>query len=262
MTQDAACCVWDLTIPVEKITVENLILRFKNDCKKWAFQKEKGNETGYIHYQCRISLKVKERMTPVINRYRDLSAHVTRTASVNTTNAFYVLKDDTRIEGPWKDDDPNIPKQYKNIPNGGWYKWQQNVIDEIATEPDTRTINTIVDSEGAHGKSYISNYLACRGIARKLPPLNDYRDLMRMVMDTPDSRCYFIDIPRALDKSKLKNFYGAIEDIKNGYAFDDRYRFQEKYFDTPHIFVFTNCEPDYNLLTKDRWKRWTITKDK
>jgi len=53
----------------------------------------------------------------------------------------------------------------------------------------------------------------------------------------------------------------AIEEIKNGYAYDDRYRFQEAMFEPPHVWVFTNTMPDTKLLSLDRWKFWTITDD-
>jgi hypothetical protein len=67
-----------------------------------------------------------------------------------------------------------------------------------------------------------------------------------------------IDMPRAIKKDKLNGFYSAIESLKDGYAFDDRYKFVEKIFDSPCIWVFTNTYPDTDLLSEDRWKFWHV----
>ena len=47
---------------------------------------------------------------------------------------------------------------------------------------------------------------------------NNYKDLMRMICDTPTSKCYLIDIPRSIEKDKLYGMFSAIEEIKGGYA--------------------------------------------
>ena len=99
------------------------------------------------------------------------------------------------------------------------------------------------------------------GKAKSPPFCNDFRDLMRMVCDMDETNCYLIDMPRAVSKDKLFQLYGAIEKIKDGYAYDDRYRFTEKYFNPPVVWVFTNRCPDLGLLSLDRWKLWTIEND-
>lgn len=70
-----------------------------------------------------------------------------------------------------------------------------------------------------------------------------------------------MDMPRAMKKDKLGGMYSAIETIKDGYAWDDRYQFKEKAFDSPNIWIFTNTAPDMDLLSRDRWKIWGVTTD-
>ncbi len=65
-------------------------------------------------------------------------------------------------------------------------------------------------------------------------------------------------MPRAIDKEKLNSLYSAIETIKDGYAYDDRYSFKEKVFDCPCIWVFTNVIPESHFFTDDRWKFYTV----
>lgn len=253
---DNACCVWDLTVPMDNCNSDELKAFFAEHCKKWCFQGEEGEETGYKHWQCRISLKTKIRKNQVLDLMSELKGHVSRTSSANQKNDFYVMKEDTRISGPYRDTDLYVPWQYRN--DVVWYPWQEKVISIMGLIPSRRRIHIIVDRAGASGKSFLACWHGCRGLARVIPPLNDYKDLMRMMCDVPNTHCLFVDIPRALDKKNLRGFFGAMETIKSGYAFDERYSFKEKWFDTPHIFVFSNKYPDMNLLTMDRWVIWDM----
>jgi len=85
--------------------------------------------------------------------------------------------------------------------------------------------------------------------------------MMRMVCDMPTARMYLVDMPRSLNKDRLYQFYSGIETIKDGYAYDDRYKFKEKFFDCPNIWIFSNILPDMDMLSKDRWKLWSIDKE-
>lgn len=252
--QQNACCVYDFTANIE--TGKDLIIRqLKDHCKKWVFQLEKGEESGYLHYQGRMSLMVKKRLNQVIKMNIIPGAHISLTSTENHNNDFYVTKSETRIEGPWSDKDMEIPRHLRDEPT--WYEWQKYIVDRINVYEE-RTVNIIYDPKGCQGKSFLASWLGVRGLARRIPVLNDSKDVMRMVMDCPKSKVYFVDMPRAASKKNLHNFYAAIEDVKNGYAYDDRYKFKEEYFDPPQVWVFTNELPDTSLLSKDRWRVWTI----
>src|SRR5690606_24730073 len=69
-------------------------------------------------------------------------------------------------------------------------------------------------------------------------------------------------IPKAIKKDQLCQFYAGIEEVKNGYAFDDRYKFREKWFDCPSIWIFTNKLPNLAMLSADRWKIWRVVDNK
>jgi hypothetical protein len=173
-------------------------------------------------------------------------------------SAFYVLKGDTRIDGPWSDTDPKppyIPRQVREIQT--LLPWQISVI-QISKKWNTRKINIIYDTTGCIGKSTLVTYMGCYGLARRVPFANDYKDILRMVYDMPTINCYLIDMPRAINKEKLYQMYSAIETIKDGYAYDDRNHFKDKYFDCPNIFVFTNRLPEYSMLSGDRWSIWEV----
>lgn len=248
---------YDFTIAAHLAEKDEIVAVLEDLCKKWCFQKEEGEETGYLHWQGRMSLKVKTRLTTLSKKFVK-GAHLSPTYHQNMGNDFYVTKEETRVDGPWKDDDAEaeeMPYQLEGMKT--LYPWQQSIKD-LAVTRDPRTVHMIYDNEGNKGKSSFVLAMMWMKLGRKLPFVNDYKDMMRMVMDMPTSNCYFIDIPRAIQKDKLFQLFAAIEEIKGGYAYDDRYKFREKIFHAPQVFVFTNRFPDTSLLSADRWKFWEI----
>jgi len=260
--------MYDLTAPCDRYTADQLKDWCRIYCKRWCFQQEQGDETGYLHFQMRVSLTAKKRLATMISWMSTNMPAIRVSATSNPTfyagNEFYVMKEDTRIDGPWTDrDDVNpakIPIRLRTEPN--WYPWQREVLNMIATTPDDRTINVIVDAVGQKGKSVLSLYLMAHQRAQRIPVQKDPRDIMRMIMNCPKRTCYFIDLPRATSHQNQHTMYTAIEEIKNGYCYDDRYKFTQELFEPPHVWVFTNILPDLNFVSKDRWKLWTITPTK
>lgn len=260
----ANCAVWDLTLFREhegtEISAEDLIKVFKEHCKKWAFQLEKGEKTGKLHYQCRVSFKTKHRKSNVLKILPWSWVHVSPTSEENRTNNFYVTKEETRFEGPWTDEmlANYIPKRYRNI---DLRPWQRQVMQ---TQDDDRHVNLIYDSVGGKGKSYLASAIHHLGKGFRVPPINDSKDLMAMMCDKCSSKDIhevghvFIDLPRSMPKNKLQGIYGAIEQIKEGYLYDTRYRFREYWIEPPTVWVFTNEMPDLKYLSRDRWRVWRI----
>lgn len=250
------CAGWDLTVFYDDI--ENFKSFLKEHCKKWCFQQEQCPKTGKLHLQVRISLKKKLYFNGVKKLFEQFNnPHLSATFGKTFTkfDKDYVSKDATRIAGPWADDDPvpkYVPVQYRIEKLKPWQETVQN------SPIDPRSINVIYDEHGNIGKSTLVGYLCCKDKAQSIPFCNDFRDIMRMIMDKPKSSIYLIDLPRAIKKDKLYQLYAGIEIIKGGYCFDDRYKFEEMWFDTPSIWVFTNILPDRELLSADRWKIWTV----
>lgn len=222
-------------------------------CKKWAFQKESGAKTGYEHYQAKFFYGQPVGLEAVITSLAEcglVKCHVERSYDLSFA---YVTKDDTRIAGPWRYDDPVIPKWLHESPT--WRAWQKEVINEAV---NNRQVTVIIDEIGNTGKSYMSNWFAVRKQATILQLVGTYKDLLRAVYDRPKTGWYIVDVPRA---EKLRApVLAAIEDIKNGHVFDDRYEFRETWFDPPKVTVFTNKQPDAKQLSYDRWNVRKIVK--
>ena len=57
-----------------------------------------------------------------------------------------------------------------------------------------------------------------------------------------------------LERSTEEKFnYEVLERLKNGVIFSGKYESTTKYFPIPHIFVFSNWDPDKTKLSLDRW---------
>jgi len=267
MTQPVA--VWDWTLPAGDRVPTELISCLKQLFKKWSFQKEQG-DTGYVHYQGRGSLYKKRRLSELKKLFDHLSLrdiHLTPSSTNSTMGeAMYTLKLDTRIDGPWTDKDEQaavyVPRQYRGLEQSLYY-WQQDVWDS-ADQFDPRTINLVYDQSGNNGKSVIAALMDLHKRGIDLPPMNDAEKLIQSVADIfisreiRDPKVVFVDLPRAMDKRKLGGLYTAIEQIKKGKVYDTRYQYKEWWFDSPQIWVFSNIAPDLSLLSRDRWKCWTI----
>jgi len=176
------------------------------------------------------------------------------------------MKLDTRVKGPWSDkDEPEIPipKQLKHITE--LYPWQQEIIDRSLYCWNPRTINVLYDPTGNKGKTILTLHCKVNKILDcKIVPciLQSFMDLNQAVMSQPVGGLYFVDMPRSLPKNKMSEFMAFVETLKNGYVFDTRYKFSERIFDGPVVWLFTNIKIDKSLLSGDRWVYWTIDDDK
>lgn len=235
-------------------------------CSKWVFQLEKGEKTGYEHYQGRVSLIKKttpEKAKKVLGDKINWSSPTTTKEHQKT--AFYVLKEQTRIKEPQTEQDYKkntieyVPVQYKELLKE--VKPFQNSI--INSKVNFRTVNCVVNGGGNVGKSYVSNVLELLNKGFRLPPLDDYKELMQLLcnycMDNNIRQLgfLFIDIPKCASQ-KMKNLYVGIEEILSGKLWDTRNHYKKWYIDTPNIWVFCNDKPDESYLSADRWKFWSI----
>lgn len=133
-------------------------------------------------------------------------------------------------------------------------KWQQKIIDLIDTEPDDRTINWIFDKDGCSGKTVLSKYICSKYNAIVLN--GGTKDMFYGIISYKEKKGLYpdiiiIDIPRSVDLDYLN--YTAIEKIKDGIFFSNKYESSMCIFPNPHVFVFSNELPDLSKMTGDRW---------
>lgn len=286
--------VWDITCWNEGLTAATIKGVLTQYAKKWAFQKEQGlkdlvleaaaatpAETkdeekapmkimGKVHWQIRVSLLVKLRQNELIALLATTclrGAHVSLTSTENHKGFDYVLKDATRVEGPWTDktdgtdEKAEEPTELKGVT---LYPWQQAMVDLIktpVTKDNRRTVNVLYDPMGNTGKSFLRKYLEWNKLAVVMPTMKDVKDIMRWAMGNK-GRAYVFDMPRNTLKGRMGDFWMGVECLKDGRPWEDRYKPKAiQMADNPHVWVLCNDMPDQRALIGDRWGLWTIGHD-
>lgn len=246
--------------------------------KRWVFQIEKGEQTGYIHLQGRISLiKKKNNKFSVLKLFTDKYKpnYIEPTINEEFTkyeasgDAFYQMKSDTRIEGPYTNESkkPYIPEVY-NIPYDKLYPYQQHIYNAKYIQSRWRKVVLIYCPVGCSGKSTIATICRLTQNGIQLPYTEDPIQIMQTVHNIVVSKGYvhnvkiFVDLPRACSKSVMKQYILAIENMKGGYLYDMRNKYKDVQIDPPLIYVFCNRLPDLSLLSQDRWDLYMINDNK
>lgn len=236
----------------------------KGIAKSYTFQQERG-DGGYEHWQGRLSLFKRRRKMAALHLFPEGKRPQYLEPTSNTEflkgDAFYMMKVDTRIDGPWTDKDlepPPLTAQMELLNKWGLRPWQLT-LRSMATEFDLRAIDLIYCPNGNNGKSLFSEHMEYVQLAEEIPPFRLMDDIFQWVASRPIQKCYIVDMPRGMKKDRLGDFYSGLEVIKNGVAFDKRYSAKKKRFTRPRIFVFTNQLPVFSLMSIDRWNIWTIT---
>lgn len=146
----------------------------------------------------------------------------------------------------------------KPAPSKPLREWQQDLLDMINnTTADDRTVHWFVDTDGGCGKTYMSKYLRRNGIAFTFNDAFNNRDFSQ-------------NFKMAYEKANYKEPKAVVFDIRRGYlgadgvyncleAMNDGFLNIHKYdggdidVDPPHVIVFSNSEPKYENLSRDRW---------
>lgn len=274
MASELAC--YDLTISVDKSTTNYLdvVERLRGVFKEWAFQREVG-DSGFDHWQVRGKLFKKRNIGVCIKQFGEKLWHARWSPtcnSVHNAKSFnYMMKDDTRKDGPWTSKDPELEDppvltrqlrtMYEHWELTGKYPWQVD-LEEIIKRLEDRKITCVVCTEGDNGKSTFAEHLEYIRVAYEIPPMTCMEDIMQCCMGIAAQKCYLVDMPRAMKKDKLAGFYAGLEALKNGVMYDKRYAFKKRRIDRPQIVVFTNCMPDRSLLTENRWDIYHIIQNR
>lgn len=232
-------------------------------CKKFVFQLETAPTTKKLHWQGRVSLTVKKRL----HELKDIMSGpmlITRwspTSQKGKATFDYVMKEDTRVEGPWSDKDwkpPVMPAELKAI--AALFPWQQAIVDDCSQMDEVkRKINVIVDVTGGQGKGLLRKYLHFHKIAKSIPTTTRVDTIMAWAMKFP-ARAYIVDMPRGTGMKKdVIEMWRGLECLKDGRAYETRYVPQDMEMEfAPHIWVMTNEKPDMRYLSTDRWVMWLI----
>ncbi len=230
---------WAWTIKLESIDLSQLSQLLTLYCKSWVFQLEQGEDSAYKHWQGCCSLKRKERFCTVKNLF-PIATHLEPCKDWWASKA-YCSKTDTRLEGPYTEK-TLIVKTIEVL-----RPWQQYIKEKLLEEPDDRTILWIWDSTGATGKTQFTKYMAVKHGAQALNN-GKTSDLAYAIGMTS---IVMVNLCRSLEG---KVNYQALESIKDGLIFSPKYESCTKIFNSPHLAIFANFEPDRAAMSEDRWE--------
>lgn len=163
---------------------------------------------------------------------------------------------------------------YTNIPGMGnryhrllalynhvtWRDWQAQLLRALGQKPDDRKVIWVVDQAGNSGKSFLCKYLflkygAIIADGKKDNVFNQVKAWIDTHKDHEDPTMILLDVPR--HNAEYIN-YGMIEQLKNGLIYSGKYEGGVCVFESPHVVIFSNDEPDYSKFTTDRWVIITI----
>ena len=123
--------------------------------------------------------------------------------------------------------------------------WQQRLVEDLATEPDTRKVIWYYDSVGNTGKSFFATHYTEKG---------SYYVTGGKAADIFYGYSYepvvFFDLARMKQEYVQ---YDVMEAFKNGQFYSTKYECKNVKFNVPHVVVFSNFYPDTTKLSADRW---------
>ncbi len=218
--------------------------------KKWMIQEEKGKE-GTPHLQGILTFIADKTWlylsAQVPECYWDLCRSVT--ASVK-----YCSKIDSRNGRIWMNGyKPKSVEVRDPLVGKKLYKYQKAVIKICGQQPHDRRIYWLWSRKGSIGKSALTKHLVLTMDAIVVG--GKWRDAYFAITKKVESgvhpRIVIFDLPRSMGN---KISYVAIEGIKNGLFFSPKYESVMCTYNPPHIFIFSNEEPDYSQMSKDRWR--------
>lgn len=250
-----ACSLRRVSITLNNYTEEELHLMVTTAIQKnWKYiiGKEIGAE-GTPHLQCYFEFTSPIKFRTVKNYFP--RCHIEKSKGTRLQNMQYCMKDNNyETNLPIKRDKKQLllTTKFKDIT---WRPWQQELLDFIATTPDDRTVHWYCDRGGSSGKSFMTQYLALMGktIVVEGKKADVFHKIVEWEADEnrEDFNTVIWDMPRAYRKDFVN--YGALEQIKNGFIISGKYEGGEAHFQSPHLIVFANEEPDYNKFSADRW---------
>lgn len=251
--------------------LNDFIEYLKDIAKKYVFQLEKCPTTGRLHYQGRVSLRVRTRkfsIPPPTSSGLPKGWRVSEeTKEGEAASSFYCMDSKKRLKGPWSDKDKFYePEEYPDDwrITGPLLPWQADLIERLRKQ-NKRKIIFVVDN-GRTGKGAIRKHLMTLGRAHSLPPsASSAEKLTQWIAKVyakkvrPEDRkkvrqCLMLDVPRATDtETYWRPYLSVIEAAKDGSAQDGRYDNTDMHFISPRIVVFCNKLPPSGLLSADRW---------
>lgn len=244
------------------------------NCKKFIYQLEKGEETGKEHFQGQFSLKKKITKAGLVKSLKGTALstmHLTPTHD-EENSARYCGACETRVAGPWHSEDyeskierpkkrATVSKETANqylqreFGNAVMRPWQMTISNILADKTEHRSVHWVFDPRGNQGKTWLAKYCYHHYDTGYIT-FGKAGDLLYLVSEMERGE-YIFDLSRCATVA-MEEIYGAIEAVRNGFFVSTKYKTRLVVMEPPTIVVFSNHKPDMSKLSVDRWRLWRI----
>lgn len=279
--------VGDKMSPFLNIVKNILETELSDLADSWVFQiestaQEDDGTYKNLHVQGRARFKKRVRKTQILNeKYLTGAIDAFYRASWSPTssnckNFDYVLKEETRIYGPWADKKlflgKSLIKDYQLKP------WMTQLIDDIEKhgvimdDKYFREIVHVYDIEGGHMKSSFTRYLLNKYKERVsyINPFGTANQISSCFAKGGAKDLYLLDLPRAFKtETGYHNNYpeicNVIEKLKDGVVSSSMYGDgQTLLMDPPFIIMFSNWKLERRkgeYFSKDRIREIDLSEE-
>lgn len=139
------------------------------------------------------------------------------------------------------------------------YTWQTKILDIIKERADDRTIHWFWEPNGKTGKTTLAKHICMNYNAVFLQgKSNDIKcGVAAYIKENKSLDIAIFYYPRTYEDYVS---YEALESIKDGIFFNGKYESGMCMYNSPHVLIFANFEPNKDSLSKDRWNIVRIPK--
>lgn len=252
----------------------DLCILLETLCDDYAFQKEKGEETGNLHYQCALKLTVRKRKQTLLNAVEKIfpgkAAAFQFEKMYGTFNeaVIYATKADSRVGAPVSTLPlySGVDVEFLNERDRR-HPWQVSLLAKLClphhlriAPADDRTIFWITDQQGNSGKSKFAKWLCLYARNTIKVAFGTTTQMRNSLIEAGPKQLYIIDIPRTLGSDEcMLSLFSLLEDLKNGFLVSSMYgKNKQLFMSPPHVVVFTNQNCPTDKLSIDRWEEYFI----
>lgn len=214
----------------------------KPHSKVYIFQEELST-SGSMHLQGYIEFNNKIR---AIEKYKHLNIHweVCRSPKHSIQ---YCQKNDTRCGKLFT----NIEILQDPMEGLELYHWQKIILEIISEPANRRTINWFYDKQGNAGKTTFAFHLCMKYNALYVNgKASDIKYAVGNFIKENKLKIVIFNYTRSLEEYVS---YEALESVKDGIFFNNKYESQMTLMNPIHVIVFANFKPNINALSADRW---------
>lgn len=218
-----------------------------------CFQSEVSKK-GTKHLQGYLEFSKKSRPMGIVNNILETAPHWELAKGDRMQNLAYCTKDDT-FDGDRRYQ-RGFPRMLELLTREDMRPNQLAIADDYKVAENAkfgRDIHWYWEADGGWGKSILCKYMVDVMGAILLGGAN--KDALYGIADLVNKKgscppIVIFDIPR-VNKGGIS--YQTLEYVKNGCFFNSKYESGMVRFNSPHIIVFSNQEPEYDKLSSDRW---------